>query len=162
MDDRPQSRSAVEQPTAVRRATLAQAGLLPWFAKAYGEVASYLSAHGVTPHGYPFARYHLRADGQFDVEAGFPLTTPIAGDTSVVPSCLPAGQQAVVWHTGPYDQVGKAHAQLTEWIEAEGGKPSGDSWEIYHDPPNGDPSHWRTEVVQPYVPSSPTETGGVS
>lgn len=151
MDDRPQSRSAVEQPTAVRRATLGPTDLLPWFAKAYGEVAGYLSAHGITPKGFPFARYHVRADGRFEVEAGFPLTGPIAGDASVVPSSLPAGLQAVVWHTGPYDQVGKAHALLTEWVEAQGGRPSGDPWEIYHDPPTGDPSAWRTEVVHPYV-----------
>ena len=153
MDDRPQYRQSVEQPTAVRRATVAQPDLTAWFAKAYGEIAAYLGAHGLAPKGFPFARYHLRADGRFDVEAGFPLDRPIAGNARVLPSTLPGGSQVVLWYIGPYDQIGKAHAVLQEWIAYHGGRPAGDSREIYHDPPTGDPTHWRTEIVQPYTPA---------
>jgi effector-binding domain-containing protein len=104
----------------------------------------------LTPEGRPFARYHVRADGRFNIEAGFPVGSKLAGNGSVQPSMLPSGDQAVIWHTGPYDQVGAAYAVLAEWIEEQGGTPEGDAWEIYHDPPAGDPSHWQTEVVQPY------------
>ncbi|TCN27054.1 effector-binding domain-containing protein [Kribbella orskensis] len=148
--EQPQTRTAVVQPTAVRRATLAQAELVNWFAEAYGEVAAYLGLHGLTPKGHPFARYHVRADGRFDVEAGFPIAGRIAGDCSVQPSTLPGGELAVVWYMGPYDQVGKAYATLADWISSQGGEADGEAWEIYYEPPTGDPSHWRTEVVQPY------------
>jgi len=148
--EQPETRTAVQQATLVRRATLGRSELVNWFAKTYGEIATYLGDHGLTPKGHPFARYHVRGDGRFDVEAGFPVVSKLVGDASVLPSILPGGEQAVIWHTGPYDQVGVAHTALAEWIEQQGGTPDGDAWEIYYDPPAGDPSHWRTKVVQPY------------
>jgi effector-binding domain-containing protein len=152
-DDLPRAHLAVAQPTAVRRATLAQSELVTWFATTYGEVGAYLGAHGITPKGHPFARYHVRTDGRFDVEAGFPVPKLIAGNADVMPSALPAGWVAVLWHVGPYEQIGKAYATLSDWIRARGGTLAGDPWEIYHDPPAGDPAEWRTEVVQPFAPA---------
>jgi effector-binding domain-containing protein len=151
--EQPQPHAAVEQPTAVRGATLGREELVSWFAQAYGAVAAYMGLHGLTPTGRPFARYHLRPDRRFDVEAGFPVAAKIAGDGSTQPSALPGGELAVVWHAGPYDQVGEAYAALADWIRSEGGTAEGDPWEIYHDPPAGDPSQWRTEVIQPYLPA---------
>lgn len=149
--DRPQSHLVTEQPTAVRRATLAQPELRSWFAETYGNVAAHLGAHGIPPAGHPFARYHMRTDGRFDVEAGFPVAHPIAGDTNVVPSVLPGGRVATLWHVGPYEQIGKIYTAITDWIQAQGGSLAGDPWEIYYDPPTGDSAEWRTEVVQPYT-----------
>ncbi|GAA0927836.1 hypothetical protein GCM10009554_09010 [Kribbella koreensis] len=147
----PYLREAVEQPTAVRRATLALPELRAWFAKTYGEVGSYLTLHGITPRGYPFARYQHRPDGRFDVEAGYVVTAPIAGDTVTVPSSLPGGLHAVVWHIGPYQKIGATYAQLTTWIESQSGRADGAPWEFYHDPPGNERTLWRTEIVQPYV-----------
>jgi effector-binding domain-containing protein len=147
----PQQKTVAEQPTAVRRATLDKDHLPGWFAAAYGDVAAYLSKHGLTAQGYPFARYHLRSDGRFDVEAGFPVAATIAGDGSVRPSSLPGGQVVTSWHTGSYDEVGKTYAVLAEWIAEHGVEPAGDAWEVYSDPPTGDPALWRTEVVQPFT-----------
>src|SRR5690242_21137181 len=77
--DQAQSRVIAEQPTAVRRATLAPAELPAWFAEAYADIATYLGSQGVKHAGPPFARYHIRPDGRFDVEAGFPVTGTIDG-----------------------------------------------------------------------------------
>lgn len=151
--NQPAPRSAMLQHTAVRRETLAQTELTTWFAATYGQVAAYLGRHGISPTGHPFARYHVRGDGRFDVEAGFPVTAPIAGDASVVPSTLPGGQLAAVWYTGPYDGLGEAYEALSGWIEAQDGTLDGDPWEVYYEPPSGDPVNWRTEVVQPYKPA---------
>ncbi|TDU83756.1 effector-binding domain-containing protein [Kribbella voronezhensis] len=149
----PQHRVVTEQPTAVRRATLHQSELAGWFAAAYGEIAGYLGRHGLTAQGYPFARYHLRSDGRFDVEAGFPVEAGIAGDGSVQPSSLPGGHVVTAWHTGPYQEVGQTYALLAGWIAEHGVEQAGDAWEIYHDPPTGSPALWRTEVIQPFTPA---------
>lgn len=149
--DHAQSRVIIEQPTAVRRATLAPEELPAWFAETYSAVATYLQAQGTSPDGNPFARYHMRPDGRFDVEAGFPVATAITGDATIRPSMLPGGAVVTLWHVGPYDQVGQTYATIAAWIRSVDALPAGDPWEIYHDPPDTDPAQLRTEVVQPYT-----------
>lgn len=149
--NRPESRTVTEQVTAVQRATLSQDQLAEWFPKAFGDVACYLYHHGIAPNGFPFARHHVRLDGRFEVEAGFPVATPITGNGPVEPSILPGGPVLVVWHVGPYAELGTAYQAMADWLEAEGATRTGDAWEIYHDPPTSDPMHWRTEVVQPFT-----------
>ena len=151
--EHPQPRTVSEQPTAVRRATLSRRELVNWFASAYGEIAAYLSTHGLTAQGYPFARYHVRSDGRFDVEAGFGVGVRIAGNGFVLPSTLPGGEVVSAWHVGPYDEVGKTYGVLTDWLAEHRAEQAGDAWEIYHDPTTGDPSSWLTEVVQPFTPA---------
>ncbi|MFK4084878.1 GyrI-like domain-containing protein [Kribbella sp. NPDC020789] len=149
--DQAESRVITEQPTAVRRATLAPPELPAWFDQAYADIASYLSAHGIKHQGPPFARYHVRPDGRFDVEAGFPVAAPIAGTVTVRPSKLPGGAVVSLWHIGPYDRVGQTYAEIAAWIREVGASSAGDAWEIYHEPPADDPMQRRTEVVQPYT-----------
>jgi effector-binding domain-containing protein len=98
----------------------------------------------------PFARYHQLPDGRFEVEAGFPVAAPVNSDAVIQRSSLPGGRVAVAVHVGPYDKLGDSYAAVTEWLRLRGGTPAGDPWEIYHDPPAGDPDTWRTEIVQPY------------
>ncbi|TCN29635.1 effector-binding domain-containing protein [Kribbella orskensis] len=147
----PESRTMPEQPTAVLRATRHHGELGDWTGKAFDQVADYLHRHGVAPCGFPFARYHLRTDGSFEVEAGLPIPTPIAGDTHVQPSRLPAGHVVAVWHIGLYDQLGDAYEALDDWLRAHYGIRTGDPWEVYHGPQRNDPQPWRTEVIQPFA-----------
>ena len=147
--DRPETRATTEQATAVRRATLDLDQLADWFPRAFGEVATYLHRHGIAPYGYPFARYHRVGEQRFEVEAGFPVAVPIDGDGTIEPSMLPGGQMLAVWHVGPYETVGTAYQAIDDWLRDESATRTGDPWEIYHDPPTGDPLHWRTEIIQP-------------
>ncbi|HEU4947199.1 MAG TPA: GyrI-like domain-containing protein [Kribbella sp.] len=148
-----ETRTLEEQPTAVRRATLAPEEMPNWFSTAYGEIASFLGRHGVRPAGMPFARYHRRSDGRFDTEAGFPIAAPVTGDGMTEASTLPGGPAAVTLYRGPYDGLAAAYEQLEDWLRTQGGIPDGDPWEVYFDPPTGDPADWRTEVIQPYRPA---------
>lgn len=148
--DHPESRTVPEQPTAVLRATLRRDQVAGWSRPAIDAVAEYLRLHGIAPCGFPFARYHLRPDGVFEVEAGLPIAVRIAGDTHIRPSSLPGGHVVVAWHIGPYEQLAAAYAAIDTWLRAEHGSRTGDAWEVYHDLPNRDPRHWRTEVMQPF------------
>jgi len=144
-------RTISPQHTAVMKATLHSEELGSWIPPAFDRVANYLDKNGVVPSGMPLARYHVLPDHMFDVEVGFPVEARVAGDERVRPSSLPGGRVVVAWHIGPYDQLGETYQAVDEWLKAEGGVRTGDAWEIYHDPPTGDPRFWRTEIVQPFA-----------
>ena len=147
-----EARELVEQETAVEYATLPIADIGPWLGQAFKEVATYLERKGAGPVGGPFARYHPTTDDRFEVEAGFPASTPTGGEGEVEPSDLPGGPAAVTVHVGPYDAMEPAYTALRAWVREQGGEPEGDPWEVYLTDPgiNPDPATWRTEVVQPY------------
>jgi effector-binding domain-containing protein len=145
-----ESRVLTEQPTVIQRGTMTPAEMPVWFPKAYGEIVEFLRTHHTTPTGHPFARYHQLPGGRFEVEAGFPVAAAVDSDAVNQMSSLPGGMVAVTVHVGPYDKLGDSYAAVAEWLRLRGGTPAGDPWEIYHDPPTGDPDTWRTEIVQPY------------
>ncbi len=140
------------QPTAIISTELPVPQIGPWLARAYRIVADVISAHGTSPAGPPFARYHQLAAGRFAVEAGFPVVTAIEPDAGVRPSYLPGGPAAVTIHAGRYEGIAPAYTALATWISAHGGTPEGDPWEIYLSDPGKqpDPGSSRTEIVQPY------------
>jgi effector-binding domain-containing protein len=145
-------RDLPEQDTAVEVATISVGEIPAFIGRALGEVAGYLQRKGAGPAGMPFARYHRLDDGRFEVEAGFPATTPTSGEGDVEPSELPAGPAAVMTYVGPYDAMEPAYGELLAWVRDRGGEPAGDPWEVYLTDPEAepDPSTWRTEIVMPY------------
>ena len=146
-------RKVTEQPVAVCRATLPAAELGPWLGHAFATVAGVLGAAGAGPRGMPFARYHLRDDGSFDVEAGFSATRAIETSGEVSASTLPAGLVAHTVHVGRLEEMEPAFEALDAWIDERGAKPDGDPWEVYLSDPGAepDPDAWRTEIFAPYA-----------
>ncbi len=138
-----ETRTVDDVQTAAVFDTVAVADLPAFFATAFAEVAAYLTRWGAGPAGAPYARCHLLREGWFEIEAGFPAITPVAGEGRVEPSQLPAGTVAVTTHVGPYDTVGSAYEALFAWIAEHGGQSTGDPWEVYV-------AENRTEVCAPY------------
>ena len=138
--------------TAVTDAVLPAREIGPWLAKAYQTLAGVIAAHGTSPSGPPFARYHRLEAGRVAVEAGFPVVTAIEPDGDVRPSYLPGGPVVATVHVGAYEAIAPAYEALADWVHVHGGKPAGDAWESYLTDPTGlpDPAALRTEVVQPY------------
>jgi effector-binding domain-containing protein len=147
-----QAQTRQTQPTAVITAELPASEIGPWLAQAYRTLAGVMAAHGTSPSGPPFARYHRVAAGRFAVEAGFPVVTAIDADGDARPSYLPGGPVATTVHTGGYGEVASAYAALASWVSDHGGTLEGDPWEVYLTDParQPDPATWRTEIVQPY------------
>ena len=138
-----------EQPTAVRRATLAPDQLIDWASQACAEVATYLHHRGIPPAGYPFVRCHSPAEDRIEVEAGVPVAAPISGTVPVIPSRLPGGPALVARYTGPDDKICLAQDAIDGWLRTVGAERAGDSWEVFHDLPTCDHLGRRIEVVQP-------------
>ena len=158
------SESRAAQPAAVRTAVLSVDELPGWLGPTYQRVAGYLKTHKSHPDGPPFAQYHLRGDGRFEVTAGFTVPSPVedAGEGDVQARTLPGGLAATTVHIGPYDDMAPGYLAIASWITAHQGVAIGDPWEVYFSDPTAqpDPTNWRTEIVQPYRFARPGEAIG--
>ena len=146
-----ETREFEEVFTAVVYGEVGHDDLPAFLDQALPEAAAYLQKVGVGPDGPAFARYTDAGEGRWEVEAGFPATTPVGGQGNVEPSELPACTAAVVTHVGPYDGLEAAHQALRQWLADQGRTADGGPWEVYLTDPgeNPDSSTWRTLVVQP-------------
>lgn len=137
------------QSTAVVRGHVAEGDIAAFLGEAFGEVMTALGQQGVTPAGPPFGRFTPGEDG-FQVEAGFPVDSPVTGTGRVTADELPGGPAAYTVHTGGYDTVAEAHEATMDWISDNGFVVSGEAWESYLDGP--DVPRPRTEVFVPCAP----------
>jgi RNA polymerase sigma-70 factor (ECF subfamily) len=147
-----------EQPYVAVRALVTMQTLGDVLPELHPQVRRYLRSRGVEPAGDPFCRYNLiDMARQLEIEAGFPVADPVAGEDQVLAAFLPAGRYATLWHTGhPAGLVG-ATETLLDWAEQQGlawdvtPTPDGDQWgcrlEISHDKPGQAMSEWETELA---------------
>lgn len=148
-----------EVPTAVVRQEVPVPEISAFLGGAFGEVMAAISVAGVFPAGPPFARYDFievptgDVPETFVVEAGFPVTAPVAPSGRVEPGVLPGGPAAVTIHEGAYQDVSAAYEAVEAWIGAEGMVPAGAPWESYLDDPAEVPQP-HTEVVWPCGPNA--------
>lgn len=114
------------------------------------ETMRHVMAVGAKIDGAPLVRYHRWGD-DLDVEGGMPVAEPIEGEGRVQPATLPAGKAVVIWHVGPYDELGRTHERLQAYLREKGLETRGPFWEEYWTDPGmePDPSKWRTKIVWP-------------
>jgi effector-binding domain-containing protein len=123
------------------------------------EVQDWLAARDVVAAGPPLYRYHRIGNltDRFDVEVGFPVAAPVAGDDRVRSGVLPAGRYLVLDHRGHPDSIAGSHGALIEWAAANAveltGSPDRLRWglmyESYATDPEvePEPERWVTELV---------------
>ncbi|MDF3312763.1 GyrI-like domain-containing protein [Rhodococcus sp. T2V] len=134
-------------PAAVVRGHVDWDRLGHFLGPAFGEVVAVADKQGRRISGAPFVRYRESADGQCDIEAGFPLSGRITARGQVQPTALPGGTVATTVHVGDYRGVCAAYDAAAHWISAHGYTVSGDPWECYLDGPRTAAPH--TEVFIP-------------
>ncbi|MGO4602370.1 GyrI-like domain-containing protein [Terrabacter sp. 2YAF2] len=139
---------AAEQPTAVLRASVPMDELPTFFARAFAATAAALAKQGHAPAGPPFGLYRGMPTTVVDVEAGFPVSTPVEPTGDVVPSTLPGGRAVEAVHIGPYDTMGETYGQVEQWMVGQRLVPGKVVWESYLSDPERepDPATWRTVV----------------
>ena len=74
----------------------------------YGSIMNYLNEIGAEPAGAPFVGYFNMDMQDLDLEAGFPVSKPVAGKGELKPSEIPAGPRVACMHIGPYNQIENA------------------------------------------------------
>ncbi|WP_209324464.1 GyrI-like domain-containing protein [Brevibacterium renqingii] len=142
-------------PTAVVEARdVAMEDLPALFDRTFAGLFPALSETGAEPVGPAFALYTKQPSETVDLQVGLPISAgltraqPIGGGHIVIPSELPAGSMAVRSHTGGYDGLGEAWAQLLEDAAAAGHHPGLPFIELYvtEPGPEADPAHLRTDL----------------
>lgn len=142
IEDRPEVLTA-----GVRRVVPMEA-LSQFFSDAFSSTMRVMSEQGVAPAGPPYGKYYGSPSATVDVEAGFPVSSPIASEGEVRAGSLPGGRIASAEHVGPYDDLEKTYAALEQYIGEAGLLPADVMWESYVTDPTlePDPSRWHTLV----------------
>jgi effector-binding domain-containing protein len=138
-----------EQPTAVVCEQVAMSALPDFFGRAFAAVSAAMKAQGIQPAGPPFARYRGMPTEVVDVEAGFPVSTTVAGVNGVQAGILPACRAVQAMHIGSYDTLGTTYEAVKQRMQEESLNASDDMWEYYLSDQSTDPATWRTLVVWP-------------
>jgi effector-binding domain-containing protein len=142
------------QPVASIRLKVRPADLSATLTVVYPEIMGHLNAEGAQIAGPPFSRYHAMGGDEIDLEAGLPVTKPIAEKGRIKNGVLPGGKTVIGWHIGPYDKLKVAHEALQAHLAAEKLKSRGGPWEVYWTDPGvvPDPAKWRTQLFMPIEP----------
>lgn len=153
MLDDPQIVQTEARLTAVIRLTIPRADIQRVMGPAIGEVMAAVAAQGIAPAGPLFSHYLKMDPDTFDFEIGVPVKTPVTATGRVIAGELPAATVARTVYRGPYDGLGAAWGEFSEWIAAGGHEPAENLWEFYLTDPNSnpDPATWRTELNRPLV-----------
>lgn len=137
------------QPTIAIRTRSTVDDLAATLGDAFGTIIKYLESLGEGPIGAPYAAYFNMDMQNLDVEVGFPVQKPLAGNDVVRASNLPEGIAAQCMYTGPYSEMGPAYEALKEFIEQSGYIPTGEAYEFYFDSPDTPPQETRTLIILP-------------
>ena len=142
---------AHEQHTAVVREQVPMDALKGFFDRVFGTTMGVIRAQRVAPVGPPFARYHGMPGETVDVEAGFPVSSPVTDADGVVAGTLPGGRVVEAVHVGPYEGLADTYGEVQRWMAERDLTPGRDMWECYLSDPQAepDPATWRTLVVVP-------------
>ena len=117
----------------------------------YGIIMQSIIKQGLKQAGPIFAIYHSDSETNFDMEPGIPVDKPGKDDGKVKADVIKAGNVVVAHYFGPYEQTGKAHAAIYEWILANNKKMAGRPWEVYITDPitEKDTAKWQTDIYYP-------------
>lgn len=139
-----------EQPAVSIRFECAPKAMATNLEKILPLVAAYTESRGGIIEKPPFLRYHAHIDGQFFLEAGFPVREGIPDNSLVDMTELPGGTVVIGLHVGPYRKLGESHKQIREWIRNGDYEPAGACWDFYVDDPDDvDADSLRTRIIYP-------------
>ncbi len=103
--------------------------------ESFRELSRYSWRRLILPAGKPFVIYHSEDSETIDVEAGIPVFFQGRGTARVKPGEIPAGTYAAVRHKGPYSSMPAAYKFLEEYIQENGYKRIGLSYEVFRTNP---------------------------
>jgi hypothetical protein len=140
------------QPVVFRRATVSLKEAAAFYVDTMRAVHGALMAIGAPLKAGPYTRIlRITAQGTADLEAGFPVKTPVADLEGFRSGFLPGGTAIEKIHIGPLGTVSKTQAQmLTELIGTFRFVQDGPGWVYYlSDPSKTPPEEFRAMIVMP-------------
>lgn len=143
------------QPVLSIRRRLTTEEMPAFIGESCEKLYAYLGLLGVPPSGAPFVIYHAFGPGDIDAEVCAPTPHLVAGSSELDACELPATTVARTVHVGPYDQLGGAYTELTEWVGDHGYESAGPPRERYLTEPGPAlaPADYVTEIDLPVAPA---------
>ena len=105
----------------------------------YGEIAAYMGKKGIPFAGAPFAVYYNMDMDDLDVEIGFPVAAPTAGEGRIAAGSLPGGSFATAKHAGPYATIEETYNALMAFVGEKGIQTESFMFEEYLNSPEDTP-----------------------
>ena len=132
-------------------------GLTEFFSRAFGMTGAALQELGAHPAGPPVAAYRMSRADEFDVIAGFPVSSPVTPPPGLELTELPGGQAITAIHQGSYDLLPDAYGEINAWMKEHRLTSAEPMWEEYLTGPDSgnDPANWRTRIVFPIAERLP-------
>jgi len=125
-----------EQPALSVRLTTSVEKLPQIIGESYGKIMAYMKETGTFMSDMPFVTYYNMDMQNLDVEMGFPVANPPAGNGEVKPGSVPAGKFITCMHRGPYMEIEPTYNEMMKWIEDNGFQPTGVMHEYYFNDPD--------------------------
>ena len=136
---------------AVMHAEASTEELPATFARIFPAVHAALTEQGVTDMGHVIAVYHSMDANQMTLSAGIEIGDGVepAGELELLE--MPASDAVKADHFGPYEELGRTHEQVWQYVQEIGRAPSGGPIERYITDPQAEPdsSKWHTEIYLP-------------
>ncbi len=151
MIETPQITQTTAQLLALIHATIPRSEVQSVMGPALQELMAVVKAQGMSPAG-PWFTHHRKMDpAVFDFEICVPVAAPVAAVGRVRSGIMPVVKVARAIYRGPYEGLGAAWGEFSEWIKANGHSTRPDLYESYLAGPesSSDPSTWRTELSKP-------------
>lgn len=116
--------------------------------ESYGKIMQYMDKIGQQLAGVPFVAYYNMDMEDLDIEIGFPVAESLESSGEIRSSEIPAGTYVSMMYKGAYSGMEKPYAYMAEWIEKNGYKAKGISYEYYYNSPQEVPeSELLTRIV---------------
>ncbi|MFZ0547066.1 MAG: GyrI-like domain-containing protein [Candidatus Promineifilaceae bacterium] len=146
-----------ETPTIGIRIVTPYAGMFAEVTKLRKEIVQWLKEQEIEPSGYGYLRYYvIDMAGNMDIEYGYVVEEPIAGNGRIQPGSLPAGRYVSLIYSGGGYQGNKAlveHVRSNNLPVDRWDTPEGDNFrcrfEMYLTDPKIEPrkTKWDIEVA---------------
>lgn len=115
--------------------------------EAFSAIAAYARENALLFSGCPFVCYHNADLEHLDVELGFPVAAPQAGNDTVTGRTIPAHRAACGIFLGPYTQTDPLMMEIFSWIGKNGYQPHGDIYHYYLNDENRPESDLLTQIA---------------
>ncbi len=144
------------QPVLLMRRQVPGNQLQALFADCFPKLFQFCVGSGIAITGQPIARYVATGTGLWTIECAIPVAEPVSGEGEIEAGTLRAGCVAFAIHAGDYESLPETNAAIETWIEKNGFRRDGASWEQYITSPAEHPNveDWRTHVCWPIAEAS--------
>lgn len=117
--------------------------------EAYGRIMEYAAQNDLLFSGGPFVCYHNADLENLDVEMGFPIAKPVAGNSEIGGYTIPTQKVVSGIFLGPYEDTDPLMMEIIQWIAEQGFEQKGEIYNYYLNDENRPASELLTQIVVP-------------